>query len=85
MKKRTAIESSSQVSSPLLWSARQFVFHCGLSVRSVWRAKSTGLLLLTVKVNLSIRWRAYHIIDLVSISFPNQKEFLARMEAHNAK
>ena len=83
MKKRQqkAAESSSQVSTPLLWSARQVAFHCGLSVRSIWRAKSVGLLPPTVKVSSSVRWLAQDIKDWTSIGCPNQKEFTARKEA----
>lgn len=81
-KKKT--ESEGQVSEPLLWSARQVAFHCGLSVRSIWRAASAGLLPPALKVMGSTRWHADHIRRWASMGCPTQKEFVARLEAENA-
>ena len=81
MKKNKKAESKSQVGTPLLWSARQVAFHCGLSVRSIWRAASAGLLPPAQKIMGSTRWRADHIERWISMACPSQKEFVARMEA----
>ncbi|GAI79171.1 unnamed protein product [marine sediment metagenome] len=75
---------SVQSNAPLLWSACQVAFHCGLSVRSVWRARSAGFLPPTVKVMSSIRWPADHIRKWTSWNCPNQKDFIARLEAEDA-
>lgn len=70
-----------QEQKQLLWTAKQVAYHCGLSVRSVWRAKSIGLLPKSIKLGGSVRWRANDIQIWVQMDCPNLKEFHARIES----
>lgn len=71
--------------SPLLWSAKKVAFHCGLSVRSVWRAKSAQLLPPPVRIGSSVRWLAEDIRSWLLMRCPGQKEFLARRRAEQKR
>ena len=55
-----------------------------LSKRAIFRMKSAGLICAPVKVGQgAIRWRQSDIEQWVAMGCPNQKEFIARMEAEN--
>jgi len=55
-----------------------------LSKRAIFRMKSAGLICAPVKVGQgAIRWRQSDLEQWFAMVCPNQKEFIARMEAEN--
>ena len=66
-----------------LLSAKALAKMLSTSVRSVWRYRSSGRLPETVKIAGAIRWRQSDLEQWIAMGCPNQKEFIARMEAEN--
>ena len=62
--------------APLLWSVKQVAFHCGLSVRSIWRAEAAGLLPPSLLLLSSRRWLATDIQRWARLGCPDKRRFL---------
>ena len=74
-------ESQKAESAPLLLSAAMLAKRLGISMRTLWRLRSSGKLPVPVRLGGTVRWRAVEVAAWIEADCPNSREWQARRKA----